>query len=156
MDLFLIVVAFLLILVGAVGCVLPVLPGIPLAYGGLLMAQLTNQVNFSIGQLLSWLFLVIALQLLDYVAPMLGSKYSGGSAIGNRGCVAGTVLGLFFMPWGIIAGPFIGAVVGEILGGHDLASAIKAGIGTFLGLLLGVLLKLALCLYFLVVLIGAL
>ncbi len=156
MDIFLLILSFILLLVGLAGCILPVLPGSPLAYVGLVLAHLTDKVEFSVGQLVSWLVLVILLQLLDYVAPMLGSKYGGGSEAGNRGCIAGTILGLFFMPWGIVAGPFIGAVVGEVLGGRDLVGALKAGVGTFIGVLLGVLLKLVLCLYFLIVLIAAL
>ena len=64
--------------------------------------------------------------------------------------MAGTLLGLFFMPWGVIVGPFIGAVVGEMLGGQDLSHAIRAGIGTLLGFLVGTLLKVIVCFYFLV------
>ena len=132
-----------------VGCILPVLPGPPLAYVGLLLVHVTDKVDFSPAQLVCWLLLVIVLQVLDYLTPMLGSKYTGGTEYGNRGSIAGTVLGLFFMPWGIIVGPFIGAVLGELLGGRDLPKAMKAGLGTFFGVVFGVLLKMALCLYFL-------
>lgn len=149
MDIVLIVISFLLVLGGLLGCVLPVLPGPPLAYVGLLLAHATDKVEFSVVQLVSWLVLVIVLQVLDYVTPLLGSKYTGGSEYGNRGCIAGTILGLFFMPWGIVAGPFIGAVLGELLGGKDLQHALKAGIGTFLGVVFGVLLKIVFCFYFL-------
>lgn len=149
MDIALIVVSFLLVIGGLLGCVLPVLPGPPLAYVGLLLAHVTDKVEFSAVQLVSWLVLVIVLQVLDYVTPMLGSKYTGGSENGNRGCIAGTILGLFFMPWGIVVGPFAGAVLGELLGGKDMAHALKAGIGTFLGVVFGVLLKIVFCFYFL-------
>jgi uncharacterized protein YqgC (DUF456 family) len=64
--------------------------------------------------------------------------------------VAGTLLGLFFMPWGIVVGPFVGAVAGEMLGGSDLSHAIRAGIGTLFGFLVGTLLKVIVCFYFLV------
>lgn len=156
MSTILIVLAFLLVLGGLAGCILPMLPGPPLAYAGLLLAHFTDNIEFSWGQLLSWLVLVIILQVLDYITPMLGSKYSGGSEHGNRGCIAGTILGLFFMPWGIVAGPFLGAVAGEMLGGRDFPQALKAGFGTFLGVIFGVLLKLCLCLYYLYVLIVSL
>ena len=156
MELFLIVISFILIIVGLLGCVLPVLPGPPLAYVGLLLVHVTDKVEFSATQLFCWLLLVVVLQVLDYLTPMLGSKYTGGSEYGNRGSIAGTVLGLFFMPWGIIVGPFLGAVLGELLGGRDLPKALKAGLGTFFGVVLGVLLKMALCLYFLYKLIVAL
>ena len=156
MELLLIVISFILIIVGLLGCILPVLPGPPLAYVGLLLVHVTDKVDFSAIQLVCWLLLVIVLQVLDYLIPMLGSKYTGGSEYGNRGSIAGTVLGLFFMPWGIIAGPFLGAVLGELLGGRDLPKAMKAGLGTFFGVVLGVLLKMVLCLYFLYKLIVAL
>ena len=156
MDVVLIIISFLLIIVGLFGCVLPVLPGPPLAYVGLLLAHVTDKINFSITQLICWLFLVVVLQVLDYLTPMLGSEYTGGSEYGNRGSIAGTVLGLFFMPWGIIVGPFVGAVLGELLGGRDLPKALKAGLGTYFGIVFGVLLKIVLCLYFLYEMIVAL
>jgi len=156
MELFLIVVSFILIIVGLLGCILPVLPGPPLAYVGLLLAHVTDKVEFSAMQLFCWFLLVIILQVLDYLTPMLGSKYTGGSEYGNRGSIAGTILGLFFLPWGIIVGPFIGAVLGELLGGRDLPKALKAGLGTFFGVVFGVLLKMVLCLFFLYKLIVAL
>jgi uncharacterized protein YqgC (DUF456 family) len=64
--------------------------------------------------------------------------------------MAGTLLGMFFMPWGVIVGPFIGAVAGEMMGGQDLPYAIRSGIGTLLGFLFGTLLKVIVCFYFLV------
>ena len=140
MDILLIVFAFLLLVAGIAGCVLPLLPGPPLAYAGMLLLHLTDKVHFTTPQLVIWLVVVIVLQVVDYITPLLGSKYSGGTSFGNRGCMAGTLLGLFFMPWGVIVGPFIGAVVGEMLGGQDLSHAIRAGIGTLLGFLFGTLL----------------
>ena len=131
MDIFLIVIAILLLIAGIAGCILPILPGPPLSYAG-------------------WLITVIVLQVLDYITPIIGSKYGGGSEFGNRGCIAGTLIGLFFMPWGIVMGPFLGAVAGELLGGSDLPHAIRAGIGSLVGFLLGTLLKVIVCFYFLV------
>lgn len=150
MDILLIILSFLLLLAGIAGCVLPVLPGAPLSYGGLLLLHCTGRVEFTAGQLLVWLVIVIVLQVLDFVTPLIGSKYGGGSEFGNRGCMAGTIIGLFFMPWGIILGPFLGAVAGELLGGRDLPNAIRAGVGSLVGFLLGTLLKVIVCFYFLV------
>ena len=101
--------------------------------------------------------LVIIVQVLDYLTPLIGTKYSGGSKWGNRGCIAGTVIGIFlFPPWGIIFGPLVGAVIGELLGGKLTHEALKAGLGAFVGFLLGVILKVSLCGYFVVVFISAL
>ena len=150
MDILVIVLAIILMVGGIAGCALPVLPGAPLAYAGLLLLHFTGLAHFSTTQLIVWLIVVVVLQVVDYITPLLGSKYSGGTSFGNRGCVAGTLLGLFFMPWGIILGPFLGAVAGEMMGGSDFPHAVRAGIGTLIGFLLGTLLKVIVCFYFLV------
>lgn len=150
MDLLIMIVSIILLVGGVLGCILPVLPGAPLAYGGLLLLHLAGLAQFSSAQLIGWLVIVVVLQVLDYLTPMLGSKYGGGTPHGNRGCVAGTILGLFFMPWGIILGPFLGAVAGELLGGSDMQHAIRAGIGSLIGFLVGTLLKVFVCFYFLI------
>ena len=150
MDILLMVFAFLLLVASIVGCALPVLPGPPLAYAGILLLHLTDKVQFTTHQLIIWLVVVIVLQVVDYITPLLGSKYSGGTSFGNRGCIAGTIIGMFFMPWGLIIGPFVGAIAGEMMGGQDLAQAIRAGIGTLLGYLFGTLMKVVVCFYFVV------
>ena len=150
MDILIMVLAIILMVGGIAGCVLPVLPGAPLAYAGLLLLHFTGLAHFSTAQLIVWLIVVVVLQVVDYITPLLGSKYSGGTSFGNRGCVAGTLLGLFFMPWGIILGPFLGAVAGVMMGGSDFPHAVRAGIGTLIGFLLGTLLKVIVCFYFLV------
>lgn len=148
MDIVLLVIGAICLLFGLSGCVLPMIPGPPLAYVGLLLAHATDKVQFSATQLWVWLLLVVIVQLLDYVTPLLGSKYSGGSKWGNWGCVVGTIVGLFFLPWGIIVGPFAGAVIGELLRDKELRQALKSGIGSLIGFLLGTIVKLLLCGYF--------
>lgn len=150
MEILWIILAVLLLVGGIAGCILPVLPGAPLSYAGLLLLHFTGIAEFSDAQLIFWLLIVIGLQVLDYLTPILGSKYSGGTEFGNRGCFAGTIIGLLFMPWGIVVGPFIGAVLGELFGGRRLPEAIRAGIGSFLGFLVGTMLKIVVCFYFLV------
>ena len=105
-EIILFIIAFLLIVLGIIGCIVPMLPGPPLSYAGIILFHFTEHVQFSNTQLIVWLIVVIILQVLDYITPMLGSKYSGGTTYGNRGCIAGTIVGLFFMPWGIIMDPF--------------------------------------------------
>ena len=150
MDILFIVLSILLLVGGILGCILPFLPGPPLAYAGLLLIHFTGLSHFSTTQLVVWLIVTVVLQVVDYITPLLGSKYSGGTSFGNRGCLAGTILGLFFMPWGIIAGPCLGAVAGELIGGKDLPQAFQAGIGTLIGFLVGTLLKVVVCFYFLI------
>ena len=148
MDILLIILGALCLLGGLAGCILPMLPGPPLAYAGLLLLHFTEQVQFSTTQLLVWLGIVIVIPVLDYFVPLLGAKYSGSTRWGTRGCLVGPIVGLFFMPWGIILGPFLGAVIGELLGGRQTGEALKSGLGAVIGFLLGTVLKCAVCGYF--------
>ena len=142
MEIILIITAFTCIVVGIIGSVLPVLPGVPLSYAGILLLHFTEKVHFSIPFLILWLVLVILVQLLDYYVPIWGSRKFGGSKRGVWGCAIGMVVGLFFGPWGIVLGPFVGAIVGELSGGKQTQAAIKAGFGSFIGFLLGIVSKL--------------
>lgn len=148
MDILLIVVGAICLVVGLLGCILPMLPGPPLSYVGILLLHFTSKVDFTPTELLVWLAVVVVVQLLDYFIPMMGTKYLGGSKWGSRGCVVGTIVGLFFMPWGIVVGPFLGALVGELLGGGTTSAAIKSGIGSLVGFLAGTVLKCVVCGYF--------
>lgn len=156
MDILLIILGILCLIIGLAGCFLPVVPGPPVAYAGLVLLHFTDKVQYSTAQLLVWLLVVVILQVLDYFVPMLGSKYSGGSRWGTRGCLVGTIAGLFFMPWGIILGPFLGAFIGELLGGRRTGQALKSGLGSLLGFLLGTVLKCIACGYFIYVFFSAL
>lgn len=157
MDIFLIILGCICLLIGIVGCILPMLPGPPVAYVGVLFLHFTQQVQFTTSQLLIWLLLVILVQVIDYFIPMLGTKKLGGTKWGTWGCLIGTLLGIFlFPPWGIIIGPFAGAVIGELLGGKETQHALRAGLGAFAGFMLGTILKFMLCGWFVFVFIRAL
>ena len=132
MDIVLVILAAVFLFVGMLGCILPMLPGPPLAYAGMLLLHLTDRVQFTTGQLLVWLLIVVVTVVLDYVTPLLGSKYSGGSKWGERGCMIGTVIGLFFAPWGIIIGPFVGG--GRVAGRQGAFAGVEVRIRLFLGL----------------------
>lgn len=148
MDILLIIIGVICLIVAMLGCVLPLLPGPPLAYVGMLLFHFTDRLQFTPVQLVVWAVLVILVQVLDYVIPMLGTKYAGGTKWGNWGCVIGTVVGLFFPPWGIVLGPFLGAVIGELVGDKKLKDALRSGFGSLVGFLFGTVIKLMLCGYF--------
>lgn len=137
-------------LVGLAGCILPMLPGTPLAWLGMLLLHFTDRVDFSVTELVVSALVVIATLVLDYFTPMIGAKKFGGGKYGNRGCVIGTIVGMFFLPLGLILGPFLGAVIGELIAGKPFRAALKAGFGSFVGFLFGTLIKLAVCLYFII------
>ena len=149
MDILLIVLGVLCLILGLVGCVLPMLPGPPVAYGGLILLHLTNYTQLSTTELIVCLALVIIVQVLDYIIPMLGTKYTGGGGKwANRGTLIGTLIGMFFLPLGIIVGPFVGAFIGATKDGADNTQALKSGLGSLIGFLLGTVLKFVVCGYF--------
>jgi len=142
MEIFLIFIGILLILVGLIGCFVPVLPGPPLAYISLLLLQIGPEVPFTLKFIILMAVVVAAVTLIDYIIPAYGAKKWGGSRYGIIGALIGVVMGLFiFPPFGFVVFPLLGALVGEILNGATTNKAFKAAFGTFVGLLLGTLLK---------------
>lgn len=145
MDSILLIIAGLLMLVGIIGCIVPGLPGTPIAYAGLWIAQITERVDFSWQLLLIWGIITVVVSVLDYVVPAWGTKQFGGTKWGVWGSTIGVFVGLFFGAAGVIVGPLVGAVLGEVLGGKEVAEALKAGWGSFVGLLFSTILKLVCC-----------
>ncbi|RIJ50763.1 DUF456 domain-containing protein [Maribellus luteus] len=143
MDFLLVFFGALFMIAGIAGCVLPVIPGPPLSYIGLLMLHFTTRYQFSTTFLVIWGIVTVVVYVIDYLIPVWGTKRFGGSKRGVWGSLIGLVIGLFFFPpFGIIIGPFLGAVIGELTAGKDHGSALKSGFGSFMGFLLGTLLKL--------------
>lgn len=145
MDIFLIILGAILLIVGFLGCFLPIIPGPPLCYIAILLLELTDKVNFSSRFLIIWAVIVVAIQVIDYLIPIWGTKRFGGSRWGMAGSAIGIVIGMFFAPWGIIVGPFIGAILGELLAGNESHAAFKAGFGSFIGFLFGTVGKMVVC-----------
>ncbi len=137
----------LFVLVGILGSFLPVLPGPPLSWLGLLMLYLTKSVPDNWWVLGITLFLTLLVTVLDYVVPAMGTKRFGGTKAGMWGTVIGLLVAIFvpiFGPFGIIIWPFIGALVGELLNKANQKTALKAAFGSFLGFLTGTFMKLVL------------
>jgi uncharacterized protein YqgC (DUF456 family) len=143
MDYFLLVIAILLMLIGIVGCLVPVLPGPPLSYLGLVVIHFTRFAEVSQKLFIILGIIAVVVTVLDYIVPIWGTRHFGGSKYGARGATVGLVIGLFLGPPGIIIGPFIGAFVGELIFKDDVKYALKAGFGSLLGFMTGVGLKLA-------------
>ena len=145
MDIVFAVLASVLIVVALVGCIVPVVPGPVLALGGLFALYPSR---FALdAQTYVWFSVACVVVLaLDYIVPTLGAKKCHSSGWGVFGCIVGTIAGLFFLPLGLLLGPFLGAVIGEItFGGKDVASSLRSGFGALLGFLFGVVLKLTYC-----------
>jgi hypothetical protein len=143
-DLIWSIVGLIVLLIGIAGCLLPVIPGPPLCWASLLILQLHKEPPFTSQFLLLWASIVVVVTLLDYYVPVWGTKKFGGSRYGVWGSAIGLVLGMFlFPPIGIIAGPFIGALIGESLAGKDINKALRSAWGSFIGFLAGTIMKLA-------------
>ena len=139
----LVIFAILFLIAGIVGCVLPALPGVPLSYLALVLLRFSdNGDEVSNTMLIVYGLLTVLVTVLDYVIPVWGTKRYGGSKWGVWGSTVGLIAGLFLGPWGIVIGPFVGAVVFELLGGKPSKDAIRAGWGSFVGLLSGTIVKL--------------
>lgn len=145
MEIFLIIISALLIIAGLIGCILPAIPGPPLGYVGILCLHFTDRVQFTTKELVIMGIVMVAVTVFDYILPAWVTKKFGGSKLGVIGSVVGLIVGLFFPPAGIIIGPFIGAIAGELLNGNGTKLAIKSGVGSFVGFILTTGLKLAVC-----------
>ncbi|MCY2686146.1 DUF456 domain-containing protein [Salinimicrobium sp. TH3] len=136
MDLILIVLAGILMLVGILGSFLPMLPGIPVSWAGLLLLHLTSAIPMDYAYLGITLIITIIIFALQYAIPALGTKYLGGSKQGMMGATIGLFAGIFIpIPFAILIAPFAGACIGEILNKADSKTALKAASGSFIGLL---------------------
>lgn len=144
MDVLLLILGLLLMFTGILGSFLPVLPGPPISWVGLLLLYLTRAVPDD------WWFLGITLGVallvaaMDYIIPVVGTKRYGGSKAGMIGTTVGLLVSIVFPVLGlagIIIWPFIGAVVGELANKSDRQSALKAAFGSFIGFLTGTFLK---------------
>lgn len=143
MDVVLIIIGILLLLIGFAGSIIPGIPGPPIAYIGLLIQVFKTENPFTTKFLIIWALIMVGVSLLDYVVPVIGTKKFGGSKRGIWGSVIGLFIGIFFFPpIGLIIGPFLGAFIGELTGGKETQSALKAGFGSFIGFITGVALKL--------------
>jgi uncharacterized protein YqgC (DUF456 family) len=143
MDYVLLVLAIVLMILGIAGCLLPILPGPPLSYLGIVLLHLSRFADINRNLFIILGVVAIVVTVIDYIVPIWGTRHFGGSKYGMRGATVGLIIGLFLGPFGIIIGPFIGAVVGELLFRDDIKYALKAGFGSLLGFLTGVGLKLA-------------
>jgi len=150
MDIVLLIIGFILCLVGIIGSFLPVLPGPPVSWAGLLLLHLTTAVTDD------WWFLGITggiallVFALDYIIPAMGAKKFGGTRAGMIGTTVGLIIGILApIPFGIIIGPFVGAFLGELSNKADNKTALKAAFGSFLGFLTGAFMKFVVTMVFL-------
>ena len=123
-------------LVGLFGAFIPILPGPPISYITLWMMWLYDKDEVSIATLLIAGVIMIIITILDYIAPIWFAKKGGGSRYGNWGATFGLIIGLFLGPSGIIFGPFLGALIGELINNTPTHIALKVAFMSFLAFIL--------------------
>lgn len=138
-----------MLILGILGSVIPGLPGPPLSWLGILFAHLSDAAQFSPSFLIVSSVIAAIITVLDYIVPSWSTKSHGGSKYGVWGCNIGLIISIFGLPFGptglfgVIFWPFVGALVGEMIGGNKENSPLRAAWGAFVGFLLGTGLKLA-------------
>ncbi len=154
LDFVLLILSILLIIVGLAGCILPVIPGPPISFTGILIIHFSGFADFGFNTLFFLGAMAVIVQILDYIVPVWGTKKFGGSKAGVWGSVLGLIAGIILLPVlgivlgpfgiiGILGGPFFGALIGELIAGKESDKAFKAAFGSFIGFITGTLMKLA-------------
>ena len=138
--------AWLVMLIGLLGSIMPALPSTPVVF----IAALLHRLWFREDGAETWVLVVMGgitafSLILDHLASMYGAKRFGASKYGIIGAAVGGIVGLFFSLPGIIFGPFIGALAFEAIAGRDFKESSRAGVGATIGLLGGVVGKVACC-----------
>jgi hypothetical protein len=150
MDSLLLIIGFVLMLLGIFGSFMPVLPGPSLSWIGIALLYFTNAVPANYWILGITFFITVLISILDYLIPSKGTKKFGGSSYGIWGTNIGLIVGIFApIPFGFIIGPFVGALIGELLyDNKDHGRAFKAATGSFLGFLAGSFMKFVVCMMY--------
>ena len=157
MDILLWIIAAALVIIGLVGTVLPALPGAMLIVAGLVVGAWAD--NFT--KVSVWTLVVIGIigaasYLVDFAAAALGAKKFGASPRAMVGAGLGTLLGLFLGLPGIIIGPFLGAIIGELTVHRDLAKVGKAGLAAWVGFVAGMAVKVGIAFLMIAIFLSAL
>jgi len=149
MDIFIICLVVFILLLGIIGCFVPIIPGPPISYGALLVFHFFSSYNIDENTLWIWALIVIAVTVFDLWIQIYGVKKFGGTKKAVNGSIIGLIIGIFlFPPFGIIIGPFLGAFIGAKMDNPDVNKALKIALGAFAGFILGTLVKLSVSLYF--------
>lgn len=151
----LLILAICLLILGVVGLIHPALPGLPIMFGATWLIAYIGNYQF-IG---TWTLAILAIitlfgMAMDFIAGLLGAKFTGASKEALWGAFIGGVVGIFFALFGMIFGPLIGAAIGELIAKKDIWLAGKVGLGTFIGFIVGVVAKVGCALVILLILLG--
>lgn len=146
---------WILVAVGLLGTVVPFLPGHLLIFAAALVPyfSLADHGRVSVwGMVALGLGLVLA-QVLEFLSGAMGARWFGGTRWGAFGAFTGGIVGIFFMPFGLLLGPLIGASVCEwLLAEKTVRPATVSGVGSVVGTVTGLVLKVVVALVMVMVL----
>lgn len=133
----------LFLIIGVIGTLLPLLPGIPFMFIAILIyGFIDNWQVFTPWFVISIGIITAISMFIDYYSGVWGAKKYGASRKGTWGAIIGGILGIFIMgPLGLFLGPLIGVVIGELLSGKSMEKALNSGVGTFVGVIGGSLIR---------------
>lgn len=135
-------IAVCVMLAGVLGTVVPFLPGLPLIWGTMLVYGIIEEFsNVNAVFLVVTFAVVLVTEAADYFARAWGARRFGASKSGAVGAVIGSVIGLFFLPLGLILGPFLGVVIAELMAGRSTSESVRAGWGGLIGTLGSIVVK---------------
>jgi uncharacterized protein YqgC (DUF456 family) len=139
-----IVIGSILMLLGLAGSILPILPGPPLSFIGLFLLALLKHFSPPLTPTLVIILAIVTIIVIvmDFIIPLMGAKRYGASKWGVWGSVLGMAIGIFWSPFAMLVGAFIGAVVVEWLIGKKKGEALRAGWGVVMGTLFATILRL--------------
>lgn len=154
MEYLIYLLAVICIIVGIIGDVVPGLPGVPVSYVAMLLLHFFTDIIYPAETLVIYGIVCVVITVVDYFVPIWGTKKFGGTKAGVRGSTIGLIIGVVVLPIlgvvigpfglvGILAGPFIGAYIGEKMSGVDDKLAWRSALGSFVGFVAGTLLKVA-------------
>ena len=148
MDIIIICVVAFILLLGIIGCFVPVMPGPPISYVALLVFHFFSSYNIDENTLWFWALIVIAVTVFDLWVQIYGVKKFGGTKKAVNGSIIGLIIGIFLLPpFGIIIGPFLGAFIGAKMDDPDVNKALRIALGALAGFVAGTIVKLSVSLY---------
>jgi uncharacterized protein YqgC (DUF456 family) len=148
----LLIIGSVLVVFGVIGSFIPGIPGPIFSFAGLVCLYFGLPGSISQLSLLLFGIALAVLTFLNYSIPVLSTRFSGATKNGLIGAIAGSLIGIFFSPLGMLFGAFFGAFLGELSAGKEPLKAVKAGVGTLLGnvsvMILQILFSLSQAVYF--------
>jgi uncharacterized protein len=137
-DLVLWLIVGTLLVLGLAGTIIPFLPGTPLIVVAVLIhAIATGWTPIGAGRLVVLAALAALGFVLQHISSALGARHAGGGRWAIVGALVGGIVGLFFGLPGLLLGPPLGAIAGELLKSGDLRSSVRTGLATFAGMAAG-------------------